>query len=74
MGQQVVVDNRGGAGAIIGTTLAARAAPDGYTLLLADAPHGANPALHSKLPYDTLRDFASISLVSLMPRSIGGQE
>ncbi len=67
LGQPVVVDNRGGAGAMIGTALAAKAAPDGYTLLLADAPHGANPALHSKMPYDTLRDFAAISLVSLMP-------
>ncbi len=67
LGQQVVVDNRGGAGAMIGTTLAAKAPADGYTVMLADVPHGANPALHSKLPYDTLRDFASISLVSLMP-------
>jgi tripartite-type tricarboxylate transporter receptor subunit TctC len=67
LGQQVVVDNRAGAGAIIGTALVARAAPDGYTLLLADAPHGANPALHSKLPYDTLRDFDAISLIALMP-------
>ena len=67
LGQPIVVDNRGGAGGIIGTGLAARAAPDGYTLLLADAPHGANPALYSKMPYDTLRDFASISLVALMP-------
>ena len=67
LGQPIVVDNRGGAGGIIGTGLAAMAAPDGYTLLLADAPHGANPALYSNLPYDTLRDFASISLVALMP-------
>ena len=67
LGQPIVVDNRAGAGGIIGTGLAARAAPDGYTLLLADAPHGANPALYSKMPYDTLRDFASISLVALMP-------
>ncbi|MBI1990667.1 MAG: tripartite tricarboxylate transporter substrate binding protein [Betaproteobacteria bacterium] len=67
LGQSIVVDNRGGAGAMIGTALAAKAAPDGYTLLLADAPHGANPALHSTMPYDTLRDFASVSLVSLMP-------
>lgn len=67
LGQQVLVDNRGGAGAIIGTTLAAKAAPDGYTIMLATTPHGANPALHSKLPYDTLRDFASVSLVALMP-------
>jgi len=67
LGQPIVVDNRGGAGGIIGTGLVARAAPDGYTLLLADAPHGANSALYSKLPYDTLHDFASISLVALMP-------
>jgi tripartite-type tricarboxylate transporter receptor subunit TctC len=67
LGQPVVVDNRGGAGAVIGTALVAKAAPDGYTLLLADAPHGANPALYSKLPYDTLRDFSPVSLVSLMP-------
>jgi len=65
--QQIVVDNRAGAGGIIGTGLVAKAASDGYTLLLADAPHGANPALYSKMPYDTLRDFASISLVALMP-------
>ena len=43
---------------MIGTALAAGAAPDGYTLLLVDAPHGANPALHSKVPYDTLDDFS----------------
>lgn len=67
LGQPIVVDNRGGAGGIIGTGMVAKAAPDGYTLLLADAPHGANPALYSKMPYDTLRDFASISLVALMP-------
>jgi len=67
LGQPIVVDNRGGAGGIIGTGLVAKAAPDGYTLLLADAPHGANPALYRKMPYDTLRDFASISLVALMP-------
>jgi tripartite-type tricarboxylate transporter receptor subunit TctC len=67
LGQPIVVDNRGGAGAMIGTALAAKAVPDGYTLLLADAPHGANPALHSKMPYDTLRDFSPVSLVSLMP-------
>lgn len=67
LGQQIVVDNRGGATAIIGTALAAKAPADGYTLLLADAPHGANPALNSKLPYDTLKDFASVSLLSLMP-------
>ena len=67
LGQPVVVDNRGGAGAIIGTTLAAKAPADGYTVMLADVPHGANPALHGKLPYDTLRDFVPITLVSLMP-------
>ncbi len=67
LGQSLVVDNRGGAGGIIGTSLAAKANPDGYTLLLADAPHGANPALYKKLPYDTLRDFSPVSLMALMP-------
>jgi len=67
LGQPIVVDNRGGAGGVIGSALAAKATPDGYTLLFADAPHGANPALYRKLPYDTLQDFSSISLVALMP-------
>ena len=70
VGQQLVVDNRGGATATIGTALAARAPADGYTLLLADAPHSANPALNRKLPYDTLKDFAAVSLLALMPSAL----
>ena len=65
--QQVVVDNRGGGGQVIATQLTARAAPDGYTLLLASATHAINPGLLKKLPYDTNRDFAAIALVADSP-------
>lgn len=62
--QQVVVDNRGGGGGIIGTDIAAKAPPDGYTLLIGtSAGLIANPLLRAKLPYDTFRDFAPISML-----------
>lgn len=67
MGQQFVSDNRGGGGQIIATQISAGAAPDGYTLFLASATHSINPALRNKLPYDTLRDFAPITLVAESP-------
>ncbi len=67
MGQQVVVENRGGGGATIGTGVVAKAPPDGYTLLLADIAFGANPALMSKLPYDSNKDFQPVALVALLP-------
>lgn len=67
LGQQVVVENKGGGGATIGTALVAKAPADGYTLLLADIAFGANPALMSKLPYDSARDFAPVALVALLP-------
>src|SRR6476659_2757853 len=51
LGQPVVVDNRGGAGGTIGTDIAAKAAPDGYTLLLVSVAHAFNPAMYKKLPY-----------------------
>ena len=63
LGQQVVVDNRGGANAIIGTELAARAAPDGYTLLIVPAGHAITPSVTRKLPYDSVKSFASIGLI-----------
>ena len=62
-GQQVVVDNRVGAGSTIGTQAAVRAAPDGYTLLTVFDSHATNPHLFSKLEYDTLADLAPISLL-----------
>ena len=64
-GQQVVIDNRGGAAGNIGTEIAARAAPDGYTLFLGGVgSHGTNPALQAKLPYDPVKDFAPVSQIA----------
>lgn len=63
LGQTVVVDNRGGANAIIGSEIAARAAPDGHTLLIVPAGHAITPSVSKKLPYDTIRDFAAVGLV-----------
>ena len=67
LGQQVVVDNRGGGGQVIATQLSANAPPDGHTLFLASATHSVNPALRKNLPYDTLKDFAPITLVAQSP-------
>ena len=68
LGQQVVVDNRGGAGGIIGAEIAARSAADGHTLLLSGtASMAINPGLHKKLPYDPLKDFAPISMLGTAP-------
>lgn len=66
-GQQVVVDNRGGGSTIIGTELAARAPADGYTLLNAAPSFVINPTTRTKLPYDTLRDFAPITQAATQP-------
>src|SRR5688500_12489445 len=66
-GQSVVVDNRGGSGGIVGTELAARASPDGYTMLLCSLGFSYAPALYRKLPYDTEKDFRPISLVATQP-------
>jgi len=69
LGQQIVIDNRGGAGGIIGTEIVARAAPDGYTLLFGtSAGLTINPLLQRKLPYIVERDFAPISLVVVNPQ------
>ncbi len=66
-GQQVVVDSRAGGATIIGTELAARSAPDGHTLILFSIFHGINPSVHAKLPFDVLKDFASVSLIGTSP-------
>jgi tripartite-type tricarboxylate transporter receptor subunit TctC len=68
LGQQVLVDNRPGAGGTIGAELAAKSPPDGYTLFLAGvASHGINPNLRKQLPYDPVRDFSGVSLIASAP-------
>ena len=68
LGQSVINDPRPGAGGAIGAEVAARAAPDGYTLLMGtNSTHGSNPALYARLPYDPVRDFAPIALTVGMP-------
>jgi tripartite-type tricarboxylate transporter receptor subunit TctC len=69
-GVQFVVDNRGGAGGIIGTEIAIQAVPDGYTLLIAPTALGTNPALVKKLPFDARRDLAPISQLTAGPNII----
>ncbi len=66
-GQQVVVDNRSGAGGIIGSDIVAKSAPDGHTLLIVAGGFAVNPSLYKAIPYDTLKDFASISYVAHAP-------
>lgn len=66
-GQQVVVDNRAGAGGVIASEIVARATPDGYTLLMAAVGHAVNASLFRKLPYDSINDFAGISYVADVP-------
>jgi tripartite-type tricarboxylate transporter receptor subunit TctC len=65
--QQVIVDSRPGANGIVGTELAARSAPDGYTIVLIPSGHAVNATLYKKLPYDSIRDFTPITLVGASP-------
>jgi tripartite-type tricarboxylate transporter receptor subunit TctC len=68
-GQQVIVDNRPGAGALIGTEMAAKSPPDGYTVLLGSiTTHAVNPALHKNLTFDVIKDFAPVTLVVSSPQ------
>lgn len=67
LGQPLIIDNRPGASAIIGTNFVSKATPDGYTLLFTLNPHIVNEFLYKHLPYDPLRDFAPISLISTTP-------
>jgi tripartite-type tricarboxylate transporter receptor subunit TctC len=66
-GQPVVPENRAGAGGSIGSALVAKAAPDGYTLLINSNAHSVNPAIYAKLPYDTAKDFVDIVPLSMAP-------
>lgn len=67
-GQPVVVDNRPGAGGVLGTDLAAKSTPDGYTLNMISTPHVTNPALRSNLPFDPINDFVAISKLAEGPQ------
>ena len=69
LGQPIVIENRGGAGGVVGTEAAVRSAPDGYTFLFTFSAHTMNPALH-KLSYDVERDFAPVSLLVSVPQLI----
>ena len=70
LGQQVIVDNRAGAGTIIGNDAVAKSAPDGYTLLVGLSTLAINPSMYAKLPYDALRDFAPISQAVSSPNML----
>lgn len=67
LGQTIVIDNVAGAGGTIGTAAAFRAAPDGYTLLVASSAHTVNPVIYSALPYNTTADFSGISVLVTLP-------
>jgi tripartite-type tricarboxylate transporter receptor subunit TctC len=67
LGQPIVVENRPGAGGTVGAAQVAKAAPDGYTLLIQAAGHVANPSIYPNLPYDTLKDFAGITPLASLP-------
>jgi tripartite-type tricarboxylate transporter receptor subunit TctC len=70
MGQQFIVDNRGGAAGSIGADLVAKAPPDGYTIMVHSTSHVGNAHLYKKLPYDTLKDFAGVALLAAQPGAL----
>ena len=67
LGQPIIVDDRGGAGGVLGTEIVAKAVPDGYTLLLVPTSHAINPSIYATLPYDTAKEFAPITMVASAP-------
>ena len=67
LGQTFVIDNRPGAGSMVGTDIAAKATPDGYTIILSDMPHTINPAIYAKVPYDPVRDFSPVTVIGVSP-------
>lgn len=70
LGQTFIIDNRPGATGLIGTVIAARSPADGYTILLADAPHTINSLVYAKPPYDAIRDFTPLNLVATSPQAL----
>jgi tripartite-type tricarboxylate transporter receptor subunit TctC len=66
LGQRVIIDNRPGANGVVGADITAKSAPDGYTILMVNNGHTVNPGMYQKLPYDTLRDFAPVSLIAMI--------
>jgi len=70
LGQQVIVDNRGGAGGTIGTDMTAKSPPDGYTILVNNISLAVNHTLFTRLPYDTLKDLAPVSLIGRQPNIV----
>src|SRR5262245_21620601 len=69
LGKQVIVDSRGGAGGVLGSELAAKAAPDGYTLLLISSAYAINPSLY-KLPYEPSRAFVPVAMLATGPNAL----
>jgi len=68
LGQNIVIDNKGGAGGSVGTDIVAKAAPDGYSVLFTLNSHTVNPAIYAKLPFDTLKDFEPVGTVASLPQ------
>ncbi|MDP2242265.1 MAG: tripartite tricarboxylate transporter substrate binding protein [Burkholderiales bacterium] len=67
LGEQAVVDNRGGAGGIVGTDILAKAPADGYTIGVVYTTHSVNPSLHKTLPFDSIKDFSTITIAATAP-------
>ena len=70
LGRQFVIDNKGGAGGTVGASVAAKAAPDGYTYFMGAVHHSIAPSMYPKLDYDILTDFVPVGLVSSVPQVI----
>jgi len=70
LGQQVIIDNRGGGNGVLGTALAAKSSPDGYNFLVVFDSHATNPSLQKSLPYNTVKDFTPITLIASSPMAL----
>lgn len=70
LGQQILIDNRGGAGSTLGTAIVAKAPPDGYTIGMVSSAHVINPGVRKTLPYDSINDFAPVTLVADVPNGL----